>query len=253
VIDVSPDVRRDAGIAMLPKNVNQRVRIVATARRTQRGTHGSHFMVPKLSPALSRNKTLSKSTTVRRGVDAHIGDVVEPVAALLIEIRIIAKRPPVDKIVAEIADGPLDFALGLRPIGATRARREAPVVREPQKLEVAHERAALEAQVARDHGFHLIEEELLRDAAEIAKRVLEPIDQRAHVLAHVEPAPQQPRVAEHDEQRVPDAPRKREAREVDLRLSARGRFEADHRVRRRRRPDLADKRLQLCVTAGEPR
>ena len=42
----------------------------------------------------------------------HIGDFVEPLATLLIEIRIIGKRPSVDEIVAEIADGPLDFALG---------------------------------------------------------------------------------------------------------------------------------------------
>jgi hypothetical protein len=47
------------------------------------------------------------------------------------------------------------------------------VVRKPQKLEIADERAALQAQVARDHRLHLIEEQLLRDASEIAERVLE--------------------------------------------------------------------------------
>src|SRR5690606_30340159 len=48
-------------------------------------------------------------------------------------------------------------ASGLRAIRAARPRREVPMVREPEKLGVAHQRAALEAQVARDHGFHLIE------------------------------------------------------------------------------------------------
>ena len=58
----------------------------------------------------------------RRGVHAHIGDVVEPVPSLLIEIRIIGKRPSVDEIVAEVAHGTLDFALGLRAVRAdTRA------------------------------------------------------------------------------------------------------------------------------------
>ena len=114
-----------------------------------------------------------------------IGDVVEPVALLLIEIPIIAKRPPVNEIVAEIADGPLDFALGLGSIGSTRARREAPVVREAKKLEIAHERAALEAQVARDHGFHLVEKELRGTPPNSGTRP-QTIDQCPHVLAHVD-------------------------------------------------------------------
>jgi hypothetical protein len=71
----------------------------------------------------------------RRGVHARIGDVVEPVAALLIEIGIISKRPPIDEIVAEIPHGTLDLALGLCPVRPTGARREAPVMREAKKLE----------------------------------------------------------------------------------------------------------------------
>ena len=189
----------------------------------------------------------------RRRVHPHIGDVVEPLPALLIEIGVIEKRPAVDEIVAQVADRTLDFALGLRAVGATRARREAPVMREAEKLEIAHERAALQPQVARDHRLHLIEEQLLRDATEIAKGVLEPVDQRPHVLARIKPAPQQPRVAEHDEQGVAHAPRKRESREVDLRLAARRRLEPDHRLGRRRRPDLAHKRFQLRITAGKAR
>ena len=48
-----------------------------------------------------------------------------------------------------------------------------------------------------------------------------------------------------DEQGVPHAPWKGESREVDLRLAARRRLEPDHRLRRRRRPDLTDKLFQL--------
>ena len=114
-------------------------------------------------------------------------------------------------------------------------------------------RAALQPQVTRDHRLHLIEEQLLRDAAEVAKRVLESVDQRPHVLARVEPTPQQARVAEHDEQRVPHAPRKRESREVDLRLPARRRLEADDRLGRGPRSHLTDKLLQLRVAAREAR
>ena len=71
---------------------------------------------------------------MRRGVHPHIGDVVEPLASLLIEIGIIGKCAAVGEIVAEVAHGPLDLALGLGAIGPTRARCEAPAVREAEKL-----------------------------------------------------------------------------------------------------------------------
>jgi hypothetical protein len=45
-------------------------------------------------------------------------------------------------------------------IGATGARRKAPVVREAEKLGIANERATLEPQIARNHRFYLIEEQL---------------------------------------------------------------------------------------------
>jgi hypothetical protein len=86
------------------------------------------------------------------------------------------------------------------------------VVRKAEKLQIAHQRAALQPQVARDHRLHLIEEQLLRDAATIPKRVLEALKQRPHVLARIKPAPEPPRVAEHDEQRVPHVPQGNENR-----------------------------------------
>jgi hypothetical protein len=77
---------------------------------------------------------------VRRGVHPDIGHVVKPSPTLLIQIRISAKRPAVDEIVTEVADGTLDFTLGLGAVWAAGARREAPVVREAEKLEITHER-----------------------------------------------------------------------------------------------------------------
>ena len=125
----------------------------------------------------------------RGGVHPHIGDVVEPLASLLIEIRIISKRSTVDEIVAEVAHRTLDLALGLRAVGSTRPGREAPVMRDAEKLEIPHERAALQPQVTRDHRLHLVEEQLLWDPTEIAERVLESVNQRPHVLPHIKPAP----------------------------------------------------------------
>ena len=73
------------------------------------------------------------------------------------------------------------------------------MVRKAEELEIAHQGPTLETQVARDHRFHLIKQQLLRHAAHRQKRVLEASEQRAHVLARTETTPQQPRVPEHDQ------------------------------------------------------
>jgi hypothetical protein len=164
-------------------------------------------------------------------VHAHIGDTVEPDLSLVIEIRIVKERSAVDDIAAQMADGTLDFALRLRAIRTTGAGREAPVTGEAQKLRIAHERAAFEPQVARDDRLHLIEEQLLRDATEIAERLLETVHERRHILARIEAAPQQPRVAEDHEQGVAHAPVKSKSCEVDLRLSTSRRLEPDDWLR----------------------
>jgi hypothetical protein len=92
------------------------------------------------------------------------------------------------------------------------------VAREAEELRIVDQRTALEPQIARDHRLHLIEEQLLRHAAERAKRLLKSTHQRPHVLARIEAAPQQPRVAEHHQLRVPHAPREAEPRQVHLRF-----------------------------------
>ena len=74
----------------------------------------------------------------------HVSDGVEPVPALLIEVGVVDEGPSVDEIVPQVAHRTLDFALGLRAIRSTRARREAPVMGEAEKLEIAHERATLQ-------------------------------------------------------------------------------------------------------------
>jgi hypothetical protein len=101
-------------------------------------------------------------------MDSHIRDPLEPKLSLVIEIRIVQERTAVDEIAAHIANGPLDVAFGLRAIGPACTWGETPVVGEPEKLGVAYERSALEPQIPRDHRLHLIEEQLLRDASEIA-------------------------------------------------------------------------------------
>src|SRR5690606_40450595 len=131
-----------------------------------------------------------------------------------------------------------------------RTRCEAPVIREAQELGVSDERPAFESQILCDDRLHLIEEQLLRHAAEEGERILEPGDQGAHVLPAVEAQPQHARIAENDEQRVAHTPREAEACEVDLRLVAGRRLETDDRLWSRHRPYLPHVLLQLRIAAG---
>ena len=71
---------------------------------------------------------------MRRAVQAHIRDALEPTLTLLIQIGIVQKGAAVDEIAAHVADGAFDFALRLGTIRAACAWHEAPVVREAEKL-----------------------------------------------------------------------------------------------------------------------
>ena len=55
----------------------------------------------------------------RGSMDAYVGDLVEPLLSLLLEVGVVEERPAVDEVVAQIADRTLDFPLGLRAIRAT--------------------------------------------------------------------------------------------------------------------------------------
>jgi hypothetical protein len=117
-------------------------------------------------------------------VHTHIRDLIEPVLALVIEIGIMQEGPTVDEIPAHVADGTLNLALGLRAIRSTGPRREAPVRGEAQKLEIVDERPAFDSQIARDHGLHLVEEQLPRHAAERASRRAKLSQDGVHILRH---------------------------------------------------------------------
>ena len=124
-------------------------------------------------------------------MESYIRDVIQPRLSLLIKIGIVEKRTAVHEIAAKIANGALDFPFGLRAIRPAGPRRKAPMTREAEKLRIADQRAAFEPQVSGNYRFHLIEEQLLRHAAKIPERVLEATDQRAHILAGIETAPEQ--------------------------------------------------------------
>ena len=144
-----------------------------------------------------------------------------------------AKVAAVEEALPQVADGALDLALGLRAVGAAGADPEAPVGGEAQELGVFEEPAAAGAAVLEDDGLELVEEQLARARRRsTAKAASRPVDQGAHRLAGVELQPQEPRVAEHEQQGEALAPGQPHLREVHLALQARGGLEADDRLRR---------------------
>jgi hypothetical protein len=118
---------------------------------------------------------------------------------------------------------------------------------EPHDLCVLQQPTADLPLVIGDHGLELIEEQRGRHATEAGKGLFQTAHQAEHRLARIESQPQQPRVSQYDDQRVALAPRQAEFGDVDLTLVAGWGLEAHPRVRRRRRPHLANAVLHLRV------
>jgi hypothetical protein len=176
--------------------------------------------------------------------------LLEPASELLLEVGVVQEGAAVEEVSANEAHGPLDLALGAGPIGAAGPRLEAPVAGKAAELRIHDELAAVKAEVGLHHGPGLVEEEVLRDAPEGRKRALQTLEEGAHVLAAEETDPEEPRVAQDDQEREALAPGAAELGKVDLRLLGRRRLEADHRVRHRPRPHAAHIVPDLGVAAG---
>ncbi len=70
---------------------------------------------------------------LRRGMDARIGDLIEPLAELRVEIIEAAKAPAKEEVLADVAERALDLALGLGPIRLARLRQVAVVAGEGEQ------------------------------------------------------------------------------------------------------------------------
>ena len=179
------------------------------------------------------------------GVDAHIGDLVEPLAELHVEIVEVAEAAAEEEVLADVAERALDLALRLGPVGLARLRQVAVVAGEVEQGAVVDDVASLGI-LAAEHGAHAVVEDLLRHAAERLEGGGMAAQQRRQVLMQHEAGPHHAAVAEHQREQ-PDDPlgaglvgeHGAEMREVDLRLAARRGLEADLERRRLGRPDVA--------------
>ena len=107
------------------------------------------------------------SATTRRVVacDAHIGDLIEPLPELGVEIVEIAEAAAEEEVLADVAERPLDLALRLGPVRPAGLRQIAVVAGELEQGAVVDDVAGLGI-LAAEHGPHAVVEDLLRHAAE---------------------------------------------------------------------------------------
>jgi len=132
---------------------------------------------------------------LRGGMHTWIGDRVEPVPQLRIEVVEVAKRSAKEEVLANVAERTLDLALGLGSIGPTGARLEAIVSRQVEKGTVVDDEAV--RIFTDDRGLHAVVENFARCAADRFQRCDVAALDRLHVLVHDEAAPDQARVAKH--------------------------------------------------------
>src|SRR5690606_36551215 len=122
--------------------------------------------------------------------------LLHPALKLVVQVTIAEEGAAVDEVVTDIGDRSLHLPLGFGSIGATGSGREAPVGGEAEELLVANELTTQKPEIPGDDRLHLVKQQLLRHAAEDGERLLEPVVERAHVLARIVPQPEEPRIAE---------------------------------------------------------
>jgi len=97
---------------------------------------------------------------------ARIGNGVERMAQLGIEIVEIAERAGEEEVLADVAAGPLDLALGFGPVGTAGLRLEAVMAGEVQERAIVEDATS---SLADHRGLHAVVEDLIWNAADRLK------------------------------------------------------------------------------------
>jgi len=192
---------------------------------------------------------------LRGRVDTGIGDVVEPMPELSVEIIEIAERSAEEEVLANIAERSFNFTLGLGPVRPAGLGLEAVMsCKVDQAAVVNHETVGILA----DHrGLHPVVKDLARHPANRVERGNVAAEHGLQVLVNDKTRPDQARMAE-DHREQPDDMRDPgligeldlKAGEIDLGLLAGRRLEAHLERSDRLRPDLAHGALHGCIAAG---
>jgi|tagenome__1003787_1003787.scaffolds.fasta_scaffold20380131_1 hypothetical protein len=181
---------------------------------------------------------------MRCGVHPRIGDCIEPMPKLAIEIVEIPERAAEEEVLADVSERPLDLALRLRPTWAACARLKAIM---PSKIEkrgiINHETVRI---LAEDRGFHAIVQNLAWTAADRFESGDVTAQNTLQILMYDEAGPDQPGLGEDHGEEPDDTPDSRlvgelhvELRKTDLRLFAGRRPETHFEAICARRPQFA--------------
>ena len=190
------------------------------------------------------------------GMHARIGDVIEPLPQLRVQVFKAAEAAAEEEVFPNVAERTFHLALGLGAIGFTGFGQVAVMTRELDQGAVVDDVTGLRILTA-EHGAHAVIEDLLRRAAERLESGRMTAQQGWQVLVQHEPAPQYAAVAEHQGEQpyhvfaaglVGEV--NPEVCEVHLRLAAGRGLEAHFVAGRLVGPDGSEELLQCRVAAA---
>jgi len=193
---------------------------------------------------------------LRGGVGAGVGDLVEPLAELVVEVAEVAEAAGEEEVLADVAERALDLALGLGPVGLAGLGQVAVMTGELDQGAVVDDVSGVGV-LAHEHGAHAVVEDLGRRPAQRLESSGMAAQQGLHVLLRHEPAPQHAAVAQHEREQPDDPLGARlvgehgaEMGEIDLRLPTRRRLEPHLEPYRRAGPDIAQEILHHGVATA---
>jgi hypothetical protein len=137
------------------------------------------------------------------GVDPGVGDGRAPGLELGVEVVQVAEAPRQEEVLADVAVGPLDLALGLGPVGPAGARHSTIVVEQADQGGVVGDHTL--RTLADDGSLHAVVEQLGGGTAHRGKGVDVAAQDGLQVLGGAEAAPEPASVAEDHGQQPEDA------------------------------------------------
>ena len=141
--------------------------------------------------------------TLGGAVDADVGNGVEPVDQLKVQIVEVAESAAEEEVLTDIAERPLDFALGLGPVWPAGARLEAVVPRQREQRPVVDNVADIV--LAGHRRLHAVVEDLDRHTVQRRERLDMAAEKRLQVLVQDIAREDEAGVAEHQAEQ-PDDP-----------------------------------------------
>ena len=130
-----------------------------------------------------------------RRMHARVGHRPEPMGELSVQVVEIAEQAGEEEVLADVAERPLDFPLGLGPVGAAGLRMEAVMCGTVDQRAVVDDVGLV---VLADHrGLHPVVEDLARHSAQGREGRHMATQHGLQILMGDKTRPDQPAVAEH--------------------------------------------------------